>query len=146
MFEKREDCMLVDVDLCFTAKYGDVTFGQTKEAGPLGIRVADALRVDDGGVFFNSEGKVNEQCCWGKNAVWCNYIGRLGGRTVGIACIDSPGNRHYPSAWHIRNYGLMAPNNLLFKSGEQIPHGSSLSYRYRICFWENAFDVTQYMF
>lgn len=143
-FEKKEDCIAVGVHLEFIAAYADVTFGQTKEAGPLGIRVADAIRVDDGGVFVNSEGGVNEKVCWGKNAKWCNYMGTLSGKTVGIACFDRTSNTHYPTAWHIRDYGLMAANNLLFKSAEHIAEGEHLSYDYLICFWEGAFHAKQY--
>ena len=144
-FEKKEDCIAVSVQLEFIASYGDVTFAQTKEAGPLAVRVADVLRVENGdGTFVNSEGGVNEAQCWGKSAKWCNYMGMLGGKKVGIACFDRKTNRHYPTDWHIRDYGLMAANNLLFKSAEHIPQGDTLRYDYLICFWEDAFDPKRY--
>ena len=144
IFEKKEDCIAVGIHLEFLAAYGDVTFGQTKEAGPLGIRVADALRVDDGGMFVNAEGGVNEAACWGKNAKWCNYMGTLSGKKVGIAAFDRASNTHYPTAWHIRDYGLMAANNLMFKSEEHIPQGKTLCYDYLVCFWEDSFSAKQY--
>ena len=143
-FEKKPDCIAVYIRSEFIASYGDVTFGQTKEAGPLGIRVADALRADKGGTFVNSEGGVNEDECWGKTAKWCNYYGTVGGKTLGIACYDRPTNTRCPTAWHIRNYGLMAPNNLLFKGEEHIESGGTLRYDYLLCFWENAFDPKEY--
>ena len=143
-FEKKTDCVAVYITLTFFATYGDVTFGQTTEAGPLGIRVADALRADRGGVFTNSEGGVNEDACWGKTAKWCNYSGSVNGKTLGIACYDRPSNAQYPTAWHIRNYGLMAPNNLLFKSTVQIPQRQSVRYDYLLCFWEDTFDPKKY--
>ncbi|HOO25937.1 MAG TPA: PmoA family protein, partial [Clostridiales bacterium] len=72
----------VDLSLKLTANYMDIRVGKTKEAGPLGIRVADGLRVDSGGRFENSEGGVNEEGCWGKTAAWCNYYGLLDGKKV----------------------------------------------------------------
>ena len=144
-FAHVENGIAVSVHLQFIASYGDVTFGQTKEAGPLGIRVADVLRADREGVFVNSEGGVNEDACWGKDAKWCNYMGRLAGKTVGIAAFDCGTNSHYPTAWHVRNYGLLAANNLLFKSAEHIPQGETMRYDYTICFWEDAFDPKQIM-
>lgn len=144
-FEKTADCIAVSLHLKFIAAYGDVTFGETKEAGPLGIRVADALRVDDGnGTFVNSEGGINEEQCWGKVAKWCNYYGTLSGRIVGIAAYDRKNNPRYPTAWHIRDYGLMAANNLFFKGPEHISAGETLEYDYLICFWEDSFDPKQY--
>ena len=143
-FEKKEDCIAVYHSSTFIASYGDVTFGQTKEAGPLGVRVADEMQVDNGGTFTNSEGGVNEGECWSKTAKWCNYYGTVDGKTLGIACYDSPSNVRYPTAWHIRNYGLMAPNNLLFKGPEHLKEGESLRYDYLLCFWENTFDPKNY--
>ena len=143
-FEKKQDCIAVHHRSVFIASYGDVLFGQTKEAGPLGIRVADALQVDNGGSFTNSEGGMNEDGCWGKCAKWCNYYGTVDGKALGIACYDRLSNQHYPTAWHIRNYGLMAPNNLLFKGAESIPKDSSLQYDYLLCFWEDDFDPRKY--
>lgn len=143
-FEKKPDCVAVHHSSAFIASYGDVTFGQTKEAGPLGIRVDDPLRADRGGTFTNSCGGVNEGDCWGKTAKWCNYFGTVNGKTLGIACYDSRSNTRYPTAWHIRDYGLMAPNNLLFKGEEHIKQGETLRYDYLLCFWEDAFDPKKY--
>lgn len=143
-FAQKPDCIAVDLTSVFIASYGDVTFGQTKEAGPLGVRVADPLQVDNGGTFTNSEGGVNEDECWGKTAKWCNYFGTVDGKTLGVACYDRQSNMQYPTAWHIRNYGLMAPNNLLFKGEVHIPNGESVRYDYLLCFWEDAFDPKKY--
>lgn len=143
-FEQKPDCIAVHMQSTFFAAYGDVLFGQTKEAGPLGIRVADEIQVNNGGTFTNSEGGVNEDECWGKTAKWCNYYGTVSGKTRGIACYDRCTNPHYPTAWHVRNYGLMAPNNLLFKTSEQIEAGKTLQYDYLLCFWEDSFDPQKY--
>jgi len=137
-------CTRVDIALKLTASYRDIKFGKTKEAGPLGIRVADEMRVKQGGSFGNSEGGVNEDGCWGKSARWCNYSGTVGGQKIGIAAYDHPGNERYPTAWHIRDYGLMALNNLYFKGGYKLKKGESIDYNFTICFWEGSFEPEEY--
>jgi hypothetical protein len=140
-FSKVSDtCVRVDIKLNLTANYGNVKFGKTKEAGPLGIRVADEMRVEQGGSFVNSEGGVNEEGCWGKSARWCNYSGVVSGKKIGIAAYDHAGNERYPTAWHVRNYGLMALNNLFFKGGYKLKKGDSTVYNFTICFWEGSFE------
>lgn len=139
--EVSDICVRVDIMLKLTANYGDIRFGSTKEAGPLGIRVADEIRVKDGtGKFTNSEGGINEEGCWGKTARWCNYSGTVDGKQIGIAAFDHPENERYPTAWHIRDYGLMAANNLYFKGGFKMKKGESITYKFTLCFWENSFN------
>ena len=140
-FSKVSDtCVRVDISLKLTASYCNIKFGKTKEAGPLGIRVADEMRADCGGSFVNSEGGVNEEGCWGKTARWCNYSGVVSGKKIGIAAFDHAGNERYPTAWHVRNYGLMALNNLYFKGGYKLKKGESAVYNFTICFWEGSFE------
>src|SRR5262249_17849492 len=55
----------------------------------------------------NAEGKVGEPAVWGRQSLWCDYSGPLGGKTVGVAVFDHPGNPH-PACWHRRGYGLLA--------------------------------------
>ena len=131
----------VDVEIVFTASYGDVNFGPTKEAGPLGIRLNEQMRADRGGCFDNSYGAVNEGECWGRAASWCDYHGQIDGKTYGIACFDNEDNERYPTTWHIRNYGLFAPNNFYFKGGFVLKAGESLTYKYRMCFYEDKINT-----
>ncbi len=137
-YNQPDNCRYVDVALTYTASYGKVTFGATKEAGPLGVRVADPLRVENGGYMENSYGARGEKECWGKAANWCVYGGKLSGHDVGIAVFDNEDNERYPTTWHIRNYGLFAANNLYFRGGLTIPAGEKLTYRYRIVFFEGG--------
>lgn len=145
VFSKVSDkCVRVDISLKLTASFGNIKFGKTKEAGPLGIRVADEMRADRGGSFVNSEGGENEDGCWGKTARWCNYSGVVSGKKIGIAAFDHAGNERYPTAWHVRNYGLMALNNLYFKGGYKLKKGESVTYNFTVCFWEDSFDAEAY--
>lgn len=140
-YHQGNACRTVDLNVTFTASYGEVKFGPTKEAGPLGIRVNEAIRADRGGHFHNAYGAENEAECWGRPASWCDYAGVIDGRTYGIAAFDHEDNERYPTTWHIRNYGLFAANNLYFKGGLTIPTGESLTYRFRLCFYEQELDT-----
>jgi len=59
------------------------------------------------------------------------------GNDLGIAAFDDEMNERFPTAWHIRNYGLFAANNLYFKGGFTIKAGESLTYRFRVVFHED---------
>ncbi|MDB5084203.1 MAG: Methane oxygenase PmoA, partial [Bacilli bacterium] len=124
----------VDIDVTFRASYDQVEFGATKEAGPLGIRVAESMKVANGGTMVNSYGAVGEQECWGERAQWCDYHGPVGGHVLGIAAFDNKQNEHYPTHWHIRNYGLLAANNFYFKGGKLLKKGDVVQYNYRVYF------------
>jgi hypothetical protein len=103
------DIRLFVFEIDLEAKYGAVTFGDTKE-GSFGIRVNDVIREEKGnGKIQNAEGKIGEKECWGRLSAWCDYSGVIEGKTVGIAILADPANR-YPSCWHSRGYGLMAAN------------------------------------
>lgn len=134
-------CRYVDLEFTFRASYGEVIFGATKEAGPLGVRVNDKLRGDRGGRMVNSYGAVSEAECWGRPANWCDYGGELDGHDVGVAVFDNEQNERYPTSWHIRDYGLFAANNLYFKGPLTIRAGESLTYRYRLVFREGERDL-----
>lgn len=136
VYNQSEKCRILDMEIKFTADYGDVVFGSTKEAGPLGIRICDALRADTGhGILQNSNGGIGEGECWGKDADWCDYHGFIDGiGEMGVTVFDNPSNERYPTAWHVRAYGLFAANNLYFKGGYTLPRGESVTYKYRILF------------
>ncbi len=137
-YAQGSDARYIDIALTFTASYGGVTFGKTKEAGPLGIRVADVLRAERGGYIGNSYGAAGERECWGRAANWCVYGGELSGHKIGIAVFDDKKNERYPTSWHVRDYGLFAANNLYFKGPVRIESGERLTYRYRLVFFEGT--------
>ncbi len=140
VYNQSDACRYVDLEITFKANYGEVKFGDTKEAGPLGIRVNESINVDNGGYMKNSYGAVGEGECWSKSAQWCLYGGKLDGEDVSIAVFDNEKNERYPTCWHIRNYGLFAANNLYFKGGLTIKKEEKLTYKYRICFFNNCGD------
>lgn len=135
MYNQADDCRMLDITVTFHADFGDVTFGKTKEAGPLGVRMRDELRADTGsGLITNSRGEKTEAECWGHEAEWCDYSGELDFGVMGVTIFDHPDNERYPTTWHVRDYGLFAANNLYFKGGLTIASGDTLTYRFRILF------------
>ncbi len=144
VYNQSESRRTLDIEITFTADYGEVKFGATKEAGPLGIRLRDELRADIGsGELSNSWGAVGEDECWGRTAEWCDYSGEVkDAGFMGVTVFDNSKNERHPTAWHIRAYGLFAANNLYFKGGLTIPAGESLTYRYRVIFRKGK-DMTR---
>ncbi|TMV44730.1 hypothetical protein FE783_31735 [Paenibacillus mesophilus] len=135
-YNTTENGRLIDLDFEIRADKDRVEFGATKEAGPLGIRVAESMKADNGGTIVNAFGSVGEKECWGQRAPWCDYYGKAGGRTLGIAAFDHPDNEDFPTYWHVRDYGLLAANNLYFSGGKLFRKGESIRYRHRVYFHE----------
>jgi hypothetical protein len=109
--------LVLDADL--HASEAPITFGDTKE-GSMAIRIRPSVRADKKGkgTLTNADGKVNEgkggnkdkKGCWGLVSAWCDYSGPVGdGKTAGLAIFAEPTNK-VDSAWHARNYGLLAAN------------------------------------
>lgn len=86
-----------------------------RRPGPLGIRINEEMRADRTGSFVNAYGARNEAECWGRPAPWCDYTGMVEGQKYGTAVFDHEDNERYPTAWHIRDYGLFAANNLILQ-------------------------------
>jgi len=125
---------IVDFEIALFANYGDVILGGTKEAGPIAVRMNYNLAVDETGTMINGYGGINEGEVWMKRAPWCDYYGLESGRTCGAAILDNPENVGYPSYWHSRNYGLMAPNNFHIPGDTIIAAGGCVTYKYRMIF------------
>ncbi|MBE5760908.1 MAG: hypothetical protein E7334_02790 [Clostridiales bacterium] len=124
---------LVDVKITLTASYGDVVLGETKEAGPIAVRMNDELVVGKTGRFETPFG-VNEDEIWMNRAPWCDYTGKAEGHACGIAIFDNTQNDSYPTYWHSRNYGLMAPNNFFKGGARTIKEGESMTWNFRLAF------------
>ena len=129
----------IDFAIAIKATDGPVTFGDTKE-GTFGLRVPDTMKVDakTGGRIVTSEGQTDAGA-WGRPAAWVDYHGPVGGETLGIAILNHPSSFRYPTAWHVRAYGLFAANpfgkkdfGIKEQGAYDLPSGESVSFRYRI--------------
>jgi hypothetical protein len=143
------DAWLLRVTSHLHAPVVAITFGDTKE-GSFGVRVRDVMRADKKGKLVNAEGKVGEgkrnnakrDGCWGLVSNWCDYSGPTGGGTAGVAIFADPKNA-IPTAWHARNYGLLAanpfgreksrfPDTRSKKELVKLPKGKSLTLTYAL--------------
>jgi len=155
LLEERRTCQIraegnlriVDQRSEFRARYGDVTFGDTKEGGLFSIRVPTSMDAKDQGRIENSEGLVfdsgqGEETTWGKRAPWVDYSGPVAsGEKWGHTVVDHRDNPRHPTYWHVRGYGLFTANPFGvhdFKGDESIdesmtiPGGDQAVFRYRL--------------
>ncbi|MSQ43061.1 MAG: hypothetical protein EXR45_02445 [Chloroflexi bacterium] len=116
VFNVGRDERLVEISIRFSASHGQVTMGDTKEAGIVAIRVATSMNgptkanQDGAGRIETSDGAIGEDEAWGRRASWCDYSGPVAEQVVGVAIMDHPTNPRFPTHWHVRNYGLMTAN------------------------------------
>jgi hypothetical protein len=156
MHEQREyrfytgpaDARLIDLRTRWSAPYGPVHFGDTKEGGIVALRVRDAMMVDEGGTITMSEERTGD--VWGQASPWCDYSGALeDGEVRGIAVFDHPTNLRYPARWHVRGYGLFAANYFGLKAftksddaGDyRMKKGEALAFNLRLYLHEGDADV-----
>lgn len=99
---------VIDADLEVTAAR-TITFGDTKE-GTFAMRLNDEMTELKTGKMTNAEGATTMKNIWGKHSTWVDYVGQVGGETVGVAIFDHPSNPKHPTTWHARDYGLFAAN------------------------------------
>jgi hypothetical protein len=150
LYNVGPEIRLFDYDVALQATHGDVTFGETKEAGVLGVRVQPSMNGSAGGVIINSRGGRGEAQCWGQKAEWCDYSGEVDGEVLGITIFDHPSNPNFPTRWHVRDYGLFATNPLStasFNAGAPSPFvlrdGQAASFRYRVLIHRNPGESQQ---
>jgi Methane oxygenase PmoA len=133
---------LLDLELRLAPAHAAVLFGDTKEGGPLAVRVNSAIEGKRGGTIENAYGGRREAECWGKRAPWVDYSGSVDGAAVGLALFDHPTSFRHPTYWHVRDYGLFAANPFGLSTFANDPSqrgdvvlapGQSLTFRYRVC-------------
>ena len=133
------------------ATSGRVTFGDTKEAGIVAVRLHQEIGNSEkgdkrrNGELTNSTGAKGEKAIWGKPAEWCDESGKIGGKEYGVAIFDHPQNPRHPSTWHTREYGLHAANifglhdydpkkNPKGAGDLKLEPGKTLTFKYRVLF------------
>jgi hypothetical protein len=119
---------LLDIRFCFRATEGEVRFGQEKDAG-LGLRVADSLDVEDGGLIVNSRGEQNEAGTFDRQADWIDFSGPVAGRTGGVALFNGSDVPEHP--WFTRDYGPALSNFMRFRPHTLAP-GEQLLLSFRV--------------
>jgi hypothetical protein len=97
-------------------------------------RVVPELSVQSGGVLINAEGNTREKGTFGAASPWCDYSGTRDGATEGIAILQNPKNRWYPSKWFTRDYGFFSPTPMYWLEGDKLnlAKGEKLTLEYRV--------------
>ena len=97
-------------------------------------RVVHELSVQSGGTIVNAAGQTGEEGTWGVPSPWCDYSGTRDGVTEGLAILQHPDNRWYPSPWFTRNYGFFSPTPMYWLEGDrlELEKGESLTLQYRV--------------
>ena len=97
-------------------------------------RVVPELSVRSGGTIINAEGNTTEKGTWGIASPWCDYWGTRGGLTEGIAILQNPDNRWYPSKWFTRDYGFFSPTPMYWLEDDYFDLAKEhiLTLRYRV--------------
>jgi hypothetical protein len=97
-------------------------------------RVVPELAVTAGGTLINAEGKTTEKGTFNVASPWCDYYGTRAGVTEGLAILQHPSDRWYPSKWFTRDYGFFSPTPMNWLEGGQLdlPKGQKLTLTYRV--------------
>jgi hypothetical protein len=97
-------------------------------------RIAPELCAEKGGVLRNSAGATGEKGTFGASAAWCDVSGTRFGLREGLAILESPRNRWYPSRWFTRDYGFLSPTpfNWLDDGGFRLAAGETLDLEYLV--------------
>ena len=132
LFDTSRDAAVLDIALRLSATHGPVTIGDTKEGGFLCIRVNPTMNAAADGNMRNAYGATDEAGCWSRPSHWMDYYGPVGDEVAGYAILDHPDNFRYPTTWHVRGYGLFAPNCWMFKPDHRLDAGDSMTFRWRV--------------
>ncbi len=97
-------------------------------------RVVPELSVTSGGTLINAQGNTAEKGTFGVASPWCDYSGTRDGVTEGLAILQNPNNRWFPSKWFTRDYGFFSPTPMYWLEGDKLnlAKGEKLSLAYRV--------------
>lgn len=112
----------------------DVTILKTNHS-LFSARVDEDLTVKQGGVMINSEGKKGEKGTFGVGSAWIDCYGKRQTGVEGIAIMQHPSNRWFPSPWFTRDYGFMSPTPMYWpENGKEsnLKKGEKINLRYRV--------------
>jgi hypothetical protein len=97
-------------------------------------RVVPELSVKSGGTLINAQGDTKEKGTFGVASPWCDYSGTRDGVIEGIAILQNPKNRWFPSKWFTRDYGFFSPTPMYWLEGDKLnlAKGEPLTLEYRV--------------
>lgn len=112
----------------------EVTIEKTNHS-LFSVRMDPDLAVVNGGTMVNAEGAMGEKDTFGKASPWMDCYGKRGTGMEGIAILQHPSSKWYPSPWFTRNYGFFSPTPFEFTIDGKptvFKKGDSIQLRYRV--------------
>lgn len=98
-------------------------------------RMDPALAVVNGGTIVNAEGAKSEKETFGKASPWIDFYGKRGDKTEGMAILQHPSNKWYPSPWFTRDYGFFSPTPMEWPSDGKatvLKKNEKINLKYRV--------------
>jgi len=132
IFAPSETLRIIDFKITITPLV-DIEILKTNHS-LFSARVVPELSVTSGGTLINAEGNTSEKGTFGAASPWCDYSGTRDGAAEGIAILQNPANRWYPSKWFTRDYGFFSPTPMYWLEGDKLnlAKGEKLSLEYRV--------------
>lgn len=112
----------------------DVTILKTNHS-LFSVRMDPDLSVKQGGVMINSEGKIGEKGTFGIASPWIDCYGIRKTGMEGLAIMQHPSNKWYPSPWFTRDYGFVSPTPMYWPEDDKatvLKKGEIIKLRYRV--------------
>lgn len=112
----------------------DVTILKTNHS-LFSARIEPDLSVVEGGVMINSEGNEGEKGTFGINSPWIDCYGKRKTGIEGIAILQHPSSKWYPSRWFTRDYGFISPTPMYWPADDKavlLKKGEKIKLRYRV--------------
>ena len=106
-----ESANVIDIRSRLRPTEWDISIGPTRHAY-LTVRLADGLRVVDGGTVVDSEGRSGGEAISGSRAGWVDASGpATRGQRAGVALLPYPSTGDPP--WSVADYGTITVNPFL---------------------------------
>lgn len=98
-------------------------------------RIAEDLTVKQGGTMVNSFADSGEKTTFGTPAPWMDFSGPRKTGYEGIAILQHPSSKWYPSKWFTRDYGFMSPTPMYWPEDDnstKLAKGEKVCLKYRV--------------
>jgi hypothetical protein len=99
------------------------------------VRMDPDLSVINGGTLLNAEGQEGEEVTFGAKSGWMDCYGERSGGLEGLAILQHPSSKWYPSPWFTRDYGFFSPTPMYWPGddkGIRLAKGEEVDLRYRV--------------
>ena len=127
-----KEIFIIDFDVTMEMLM-DVSIEKTNHSLFSG-RVDPDLSVTSGGTMINAEGLKGEKETFGKPSSWIDFYGKRGNSYEGMAILQHPSNKWYPSPWFTRDYGFFSPTPMFWPENDKntnLKKGETIKLRYR---------------